>query len=176
MVVYYRENRDSLFSIPHPLLLLLGNSILTVAFGIKTFAHYSRCGIVTTPEPRSDDIARLLYDNIYKKETEYPKLVINEVHRSKLDVNDEQEAGTLNQDLSMAIYDRYQSLISEAIESFNGDNKRGLLVSVHTYCDDEIAWTSLGKKRKMSHVMRLWHFSSSVNSFFKRACAAIQWG
>ena len=24
-----------------------------------------------------------------------------------------------------------------------------------------------------SHVMRIWHFSSSVNSFFKRACAAI---
>ena len=28
----------------------------------------------------------------------------------------------------------------------------------------------------LSHLMRLWHFSSSVNSFFKRACAAIQWG
>ena len=26
---------------------------------------------------------------------------------------------------------------------------------------------------QMSHLMRLWHFSSSVNSFFKRACAAI---
>ena len=24
--------------------------------------------------------------------------------------------------------------------------------------------------------MRLWYCSSSVNSFFKRACAAIQWG
>ena len=29
---------------------------------------------------------------------------------------------------------------------------------------------------QMSHLMRLWHFSSSVNSFFKQACAAIQWG
>ena len=28
----------------------------------------------------------------------------------------------------------------------------------------------------MHHLMRLWYFSSSVNSFFKRACAAIQWG
>ena len=27
-----------------------------------------------------------------------------------------------------------------------------------------------------SHVMRFWHFYSSVNSFFKRACTAIQWG
>ena len=29
---------------------------------------------------------------------------------------------------------------------------------------------------KMSHLMRLWYFSSSVISFFKRACAAIEWG
>ena len=28
----------------------------------------------------------------------------------------------------------------------------------------------------MSHLMRLCYFLSSVNSFFKRACAAIQWG
>ena len=28
----------------------------------------------------------------------------------------------------------------------------------------------------LSQLMRLWHLSSSVNSFFKRACAAIQWG
>ena len=27
----------------------------------------------------------------------------------------------------------------------------------------------------LSHVMRLWYFSSSVNSFFKHACVAIQW-
>ena len=32
------------------------------------------------------------------------------------------------------------------------------------------------RKGKISQLMRLWHFSSSVNSFFKRACAAIQWG
>ena len=35
-----------------------------------------------------------------------------------------------------------------------------------------VSWNKL----EMSHVMRLWYFSSSVNSFFKRACAAIQWG
>ena len=30
--------------------------------------------------------------------------------------------------------------------------------------------------QQMSQLMRLWHFSSSVNSIFKRACTAIQWG
>ena len=29
---------------------------------------------------------------------------------------------------------------------------------------------------RLSHVVRLWYFSSSVISFFKCACAAIQWG
>ena len=28
----------------------------------------------------------------------------------------------------------------------------------------------------LSNLVRLWYFSSSVNSFFKRACTAIQWG
>ena len=28
----------------------------------------------------------------------------------------------------------------------------------------------------LSHVLRLWYFSSSLNSLFKRTCAAIQWG
>ena len=34
----------------------------------------------------------------------------------------------------------------------------------------------LGRCHELSHVMRLWYFSSSINTFFKRACAAIQWG
>ena len=28
----------------------------------------------------------------------------------------------------------------------------------------------------LSHLMRLWYFLSSINSFFKHACTAIQWG
>ena len=49
----------------------------------------------------------------------------------------------------------------------------------------QISWSQVGngsvtceirKKSQMSHLMRLWHCSSSVNSFFKHACAAIQWG
>ena len=28
----------------------------------------------------------------------------------------------------------------------------------------------------LSQLIRLWHFLSFVNTFFKRACAAIQWG
>ena len=31
-------------------------------------------------------------------------------------------------------------------------------------------------RRYLSHALRIWYFSSSVNSFFKVACAAIQWG
>ena len=34
----------------------------------------------------------------------------------------------------------------------------------------------LPRNLNMNQLMRLWHFSSSANSFFKRACAAIQWG
>ena len=36
-------------------------------------------------------------------------------------------------------------------------------------------WSSSTKSER-SQLKRLWHFSSSVNSFFKRTCAVIQWG
>ena len=35
---------------------------------------------------------------------------------------------------------------------------------------------SMNLKKKMSQRMRLWYFLSSVNSFFKHACVATQWG
>ena len=34
----------------------------------------------------------------------------------------------------------------------------------------------LGERPHLSHLMRLWYFSSSVNSLFKSSCAVIQWG
>ena len=37
-------------------------------------------------------------------------------------------------------------------------------------------WTFTSVLRCLSHVMGLWYFSSSVNSFFKCACTTIQWG
>ena len=43
--------------------------------------------------------------------------------------------------------------------------------------DAEICQRSLFKFYQTNEqLMRLWHFSSSVNSFFKHACTAIQWG
>ena len=47
---------------------------------------------------------------------------------------------------------------------------RSLIVTLPGYL---IAFSSL---LYLSHLMRLWLFSASVNSFLKRACAAIQWG
>ena len=50
----------------------------------------------------------------------------------------------------------------------------------HSYCCAALQQPLLPKRDKSDHlvsvVMRLWYFSSSVNSFFKRACAAIHWG
>ena len=48
------------------------------------------------------------------------------------------------------------------------------------FSDDMLGYTSpklvSDDEAQMSHLMRLWHFSSSVNSVFKHTCAAIQWG
>ena len=44
------------------------------------------------------------------------------------------------------------------------------------YCLARRIKTIVSENNQLSQLMRLLHFSSSVNSFFKRACAAIQWG
>ena len=115
------------------------NVILLRAF------YIFRCGIKTTPEPKSNDIARLLFDKIYKKEAVHPKFLINNVNVLKLDVNAARDVGTFNQELPNAIYDRYHSLATMAIDAFGGKEKRGILINVHTYCDEHVQWTSLGK-------------------------------
>ena len=48
------------------------------------------------------------------------------------------------------------------------------LIEIHAEKDNSDHFQGLCSWK--SHVMRLWHFSSSVNLFFERACAAIQWG
>ena len=43
------------------------------------------------------------------------------------------------------------------------------------YLSNIIQFQSFQQLPLMSHLVRFWYLSSSVNSFFKRACAAIQW-
>ena len=52
--------------------------------------------------------------------------------------------------------------------AFKWCRQNSSLVCIYTVCLS--AWIH------RSHVMRLWHFPSSVNLFFKHACTAIQWG
>ena len=41
---------------------------------------------------------------------------------------------------------------------------------------EEIGFPYYRVMNQLSQLKRLWYFSSSVNSFFKRACASIEWG
>ena len=51
----------------------------------------------------------------------------------------------MNQELPMLIYDRYHHMAMMAIEYFGGDDKRGIVINLHTYCDENVDWTALGK-------------------------------
>ena len=53
---------------------------------------------------------------------------------------------------------------------------RSVCLNTLDHCTIAQAFHALGGPLHMSHLMRLWYFSSSVNSFFKHAWAAIQWG
>ena len=53
-------------------------------------------------------------------------------------------------------------------------------VLVIRFCNGKVQLIDILKELQktpyMGRLMRLWYFLSTINSFFKRACAAIQWG
>ena len=91
-------------------------------------------------------MARLLHQEIYKLKDEYPKIVVNNLHRTKLDPNRARDEATFDETIPTIVYDWYQGNISAGIQSFGG--ARGLVIDVHGYSTSSSSaakWTLLGK-------------------------------
>ena len=100
------------------------------------------CAIKTSPELYSAAIARNLHKKIFQRTGYYPKLLINKVHPSKLDVDVARDEGTFDQDLPMALYDEYHDNMEAGLGTFTGP---GLVISVRTYNIDGENRFPLGK-------------------------------
>ena len=90
-------------------------------------------------------MAHLLRQEIYKLKNEYPKLVVNNIHRTKLDANRAKDEATFGETVPTIVYDWYHGNISAGIASFAGT--RGLLIDVHGYSTTSSSaakWTLLG--------------------------------
>ena len=102
------------------------------------------CGVATLKDYKSDNLAELLRTELYNLKGEYPKIVLSNVHRKKLDPNRAVDEATFGQLVPMMVYDWYHGNISEAISVLGGT--AGLLLDIHGYSNDNsIDWTELGK-------------------------------
>ena len=102
---------------------------------------YSCREVSTVSDWQTDDLAQRIRQEIYNIKGDWPKLVVCNVHRSKLDANREREAATFNQTIPMAVYDEYHASISEAVSLLSGP---GLLLDIHGYGSNSVSWTILG--------------------------------
>ena len=71
----------------------------------------------------------------------YPKLLLNKVHPSKLDVDAPRDEGTFNQEIPAAIYDDYYTKLGSAVASFGGP---GIVIVVRSFDIDGETVISLG--------------------------------
>ena len=94
-------------------------------------------------------MARLLHREIYKLKNEYPKFVISNINRIKLDPNRARDEATFGETVPTIVYDWYHGNISAGIQLFGGaPGARGLVIDVHgysTHSSSAAKWTLLGK-------------------------------
>lgn len=100
------------------------------------------CKVSTVRDFKTDVIATLLREEIHTLTQEYPKIVVNNIHRSKLDPNRAEQEGTFGQSLPQTVYNWYHGNISLGIAGFGGSP--GLLIDVHGYNDDVTTEALLG--------------------------------
>ena len=93
---------------------------------------------------QTDDLTHRLRLEINKLKDDWPKMVINNIHRKKLDANREVGEATFNEEIPMTVYGWYHGNISAGISMFGG--APGILFDIHGYSNgNEKDWTMLGK-------------------------------
>lgn len=117
--------------------------------GECVFAHNcstsdpTNCGVLTLADWQTDDLTHRLRLEINKLKHDWPKMVINNIHRKKLDANREVGEATFNEEIPMTVYGWYHGNISAGISMFNG--APGILFDIHGYSNgNEKDWTMLG--------------------------------
>ena len=102
------------------------------------------CDVLTLADWQTDDLTHRLHSEIYNLINDWPKIVINNVHRKKLDANRERDEATFGEEIPGMVYDLYHSNISVGVSMFGGEP--GIIFDIHGYSNEnERDWTMLGK-------------------------------
>ena len=100
----------------------------------------SSCKVSTLKDAFTRDIGMAVSDFIFRETELHPYVVINELHRIKLDANREINEATLNNPNAIAAFNEYNQRVEEAINSINA---RALFIDIHGQTHPE-NWVELG--------------------------------
>ena len=97
------------------------------------FTLLCSCGVVTLSDYQTDDLTHRLHSEIYNLKQKWPKIIINNVHRKKVDANRERGEATFSEEVPEIVYDLYHTNISAGISMFGGEP--GIIFDIHGYSD-----------------------------------------
>jgi len=97
--------------------------------GKKSCSKSKECKVATKGDAQSQDIARTVFKAFVKNTGKTPHLIINNVHRSKMDPNRVIADAAQGDEEAIEAFNTYHGTIKEAKKSFGG--KPGLLIDFH---------------------------------------------
>ena len=132
----------------------------------------SDCSAVTTRDSYTREIAEALWGGVYALTGRRPHLIINELHRSRLDANRELSLATFGVPAAVQAYGNYSLFIQKArtLIGLEGDG-RGLFVDIHGQTHTE-NWVELGYLISGRNLMKYGksYGASSIDALQDRTC------
>ena len=107
-----------------------------------TFLFLCSCEVKISSDFKTDDMAHRVYKEIHKLTGEYPKIVVNNIHRCKLDPNRPEDAATFGQTVPTVVYNWFYGNISHGIALSN--DAPVFVADLHGYSDEDVTATLLG--------------------------------
>lgn len=136
-----------------------------------SYKRSTKCNALGTADIWSGKLAMELRDKIAMETGETPHLIINQLHRSKLDPNRERGEATLGDYQAGTAFDTYHGFIKKAHEIVNQYGKPAVHFDIHGYSSHKDLWFELGYLITNSDLDRgyLRASDSSIRSLASRA-------
>ena len=109
----------------------------------ESCSNEDECEARTGTDSKTRDIAKRLADQLEILTGERPHLIINNVHRSKVDMNREIGLGAQNDPAAEAIWNSFHDYIRDAKDAIAFTGRRGILFDIHGQSHSH-AYTELG--------------------------------
>ena len=117
----------------------------------KSLYYFFRCNVNTVSDKYTKELTQLVANYLKSFTSKRPYVVINNLHRKKLDANREIGEATLGNSMAEEAFNEFHQCIDEAKEAIETDDnvgRTGLFVDIHGHGNSN-NWAELGKILKI---------------------------